>query len=60
MKDFWTYSGSLTSPPCTEGIRWWVAGDTWMVSAEQMRAILGVSTFIAGVEQVVWAHGVNV
>lgn len=59
FSDFWTYSGSLTSPPCTEGIRWWVARNTLWVGNAQMQAILGVSTFSARVEQEVWLHGIN-
>jgi len=59
FNDFWTYEGSLTSPPCTEGIRWWVARNTLYVSIEQMQAILAVSTFSARVEQEVWMHGIN-
>ncbi|KUJ11002.1 carbonic anhydrase [Mollisia scopiformis] len=60
FSDFWTYMGSLTSPPCTEGIRWWVARNTLFVGVDQMRDILGVSTFSARVEQEVWLHGINV
>lgn len=59
FSDFWTYSGSLTSPPCTEGIRWWVARNTLWVGNAQMQAVLGVSTFSARVEQEVWLHGIN-
>lgn len=59
FNDFWTYQGSLTSPPCTENIRWWVARNTMYVSVEQMQAILAVSTFSARVEQEVWMHGIN-
>ncbi|CZT07058.1 related to carbonic anhydrase precursor [Rhynchosporium agropyri] len=59
FNDFWTYEGSLTSPPCTEGIRWWVARNTMYVSIQQMQAILAISTFSARVEQEVWMHGIN-
>lgn len=54
FNEFWTYKGSLTSPPCTEGIRWFVARNVLFVSVEQMQAILAVSTYSARVEQEVW------
>jgi carbonic anhydrase len=60
FREFWTYRGSLTSPPCTEGIRWYVARNVLFVSNEQMQAILGVSTFSARAEQEVWLHAINV
>lgn len=60
FSDFWTYRGSLTSPPCTEGIRWWVARNVLFVGHAQMREILRGSTYSARVEQEVWMHGVNV
>jgi carbonic anhydrase len=33
------YSGSLTTPPCSEGVRWVVARDPIQASAEQISAI---------------------
>ncbi|KAI9053890.1 hypothetical protein LZ554_002835 [Drepanopeziza brunnea f. sp. 'monogermtubi'] len=59
FSDFWTYSGSLTSPPCTEGIRFWVARNPLYVSVRQMQAILAVSTYSARAEQEVWLHAIN-
>lgn len=52
--------GSLTSPPCTEGLRWFVARNIMFVSDEQMQAILRVSTYSARAEQEVWRHDINV
>ncbi|KAF5868937.1 putative carbonic anhydrase protein [Botrytis fragariae] len=59
-KDFWTYEGSLTSPPCTEGMRWFVAGKKMLVGTEQMQEILAVSTYSAREEQGIWGHNINV
>jgi len=59
FNEFWTYQGSLTSPPCTEGIRWFVARQTLFTGVEQMQAILGASTYSARAEQEVWQHRIN-
>lgn len=56
FSDFWTYEGSLTSPPCTQGIRWFVAKTVLLTSVEQMQELLGVSTYSARVEHDVWQH----
>lgn len=56
---FWTYEGSLTSPPCTEGIRFFVAGPVLTASDEQLQALLGASKYSARAEQPVWLHRVN-
>lgn len=59
FNEFWTYKGSLTSPPCTEGIRWFVSRATAFTSVDQMRAILGACTYSAREEQEVWLHEIN-
>jgi carbonic anhydrase len=59
FNEFWTYKGSLTSPPCTEGIRWFVARNVLFASVQQMQHILSVSTYSARVEQEVWQHQIN-
>jgi carbonic anhydrase len=33
---YWTYMGSLTTPPCTEGVLWMVMKQPLQVSAEQV------------------------
>ncbi|KAJ8105247.1 hypothetical protein OPT61_g10295 [Boeremia exigua] len=55
-KEFWAYEGSLTSPPCSEGVRWFVAREVLLVSTEQMQRLLGVGACSARVEQQVWEH----
>ncbi|OJD35135.1 carbonic anhydrase [Diplodia corticola] len=59
FEEFWTYKGSLTSPPCTEGKRWFVARETMWTSVPQMREILRVSTFSARAVQREWLHDLN-
>jgi len=60
FKEMWTYRGSLTSPPCREGIRFFIARNIMFVSNAQMQDILRVSTYSARAEQEVWMHEINV
>ncbi|MGA8087969.1 MAG: carbonic anhydrase family protein [Terracidiphilus sp.] len=37
-RGYWTYMGSLTTPPCTEGVRWFVFEEEISLNLEQLRA----------------------
>lgn len=36
-RGYWTYMGSLTTPPCTEGVRWFVMEQDVAISREQVQ-----------------------
>lgn len=37
-RGYWTYMGSLSTPPCTEGVRWFVMEDDMTLSRDQLKA----------------------
>lgn len=37
LDDFWSYSGSLTTPPCTEGVKWSVLKQVQPISGTQLK-----------------------
>ncbi len=39
--EFYIYEGSLTTPPCTEGVNWFVRRKCMEASAEQIKALSG-------------------
>lgn len=39
---YWTYTGSLTVPPCTEGVKWFVMQQPMTVGRTQLRAFQAV------------------
>jgi carbonic anhydrase len=41
-RGYWTYMGSLTTPPCTEGVRWFVFEQELSISRDQLRAFAGI------------------
>lgn len=59
VEEFWTYQGSLTTPPCSEGLRWFLPKQELIVSEAQMVEILAASRFSHRVTQEVWLHDIN-
>jgi carbonic anhydrase len=37
-RGYWTFEGSLTTPPCTEGVRWFVLEQEMSISRSQLQA----------------------
>lgn len=56
---YWSYSGSLTTPPCSEGLRWFVARDVMVLGDEQLQALVNVSHYSARPTQRSWLHDVG-
>lgn len=59
VEEFWTYKGSLTTPPCSEGLRWFLPKQELIVNEQQMVEILAASRFSHRVTQEVWLHDIN-
>lgn len=41
-RGYWTYMGSLTTPPCTEGVRWFVMEQQVTLSRDQLRTFANI------------------
>jgi len=39
VEDYWHYNGSLTTPPCSQGVKWYVAKKHIHASVEQIEAM---------------------
>ena len=39
MRRYWSYDGSFTTPPCTEGIKWSVVTEVQSISSEQLKKL---------------------
>ena len=39
-RGYWTYTGSLSAPPCTEGVRWIVYENDLSLSLDQLRTFM--------------------
>lgn len=42
IEKFWHYNGSLTTPPCSEGVKWYVAQENIYASEEQIEEMAGL------------------
>jgi carbonic anhydrase len=52
---YWTYTGSLSTPPCTEGVRWFIFEQELTLSRDQLRAFAAI--FKVNSRPVQDAHG---
>lgn len=41
-RGYWTYIGSKTTPPCTEGVRWFVYQDVLGISRAQLQTFISI------------------
>jgi carbonic anhydrase len=63
VRETWRVTGlirGVSTPPCSEGLRWWVSGKMITVSQLQMGALLGISEFSSRGEQKIQAHAMSV
>ncbi len=58
-KDYFSYRGSLTRPPCTEGVRWYVLRTPLEVAADDLERLKGVIGSSARPLQEVGSRDVN-
>jgi carbonic anhydrase len=54
-RGYWTYMGSLTTPPCTEGVRWFVFEQQVTLSRDQLRTF--VDLYKINTREIQDAHG---
>ena len=54
-RGYWTYEGSLTAPPCTEGVQWFVMQQEVGISRTQLRTFAALYKVNSRLEQP--AHG---
>jgi len=54
-RSYWTYQGSLTTPPCTEGVRWFVFEQEVSLSRDQWKTYAAI--FKANTRPLQEAHG---
>ena len=38
-RGYWTYTGSMLTPPCAEGVRWYIFAEDLSISRDQFRAL---------------------
>jgi carbonic anhydrase len=58
-RDYFHYEGSLTTPPCTEGIKWYVMEETLRFSARQIDDYIGLVKFNARPVQPLYSRKVE-
>lgn len=58
---FISYSGSLTTPPCTEGIAWTLLDTPQSISSSQVRLLSHFLTFqwMRVIQLAVWIQGMS-
>ena len=47
-RDFYNYSGSLTTPPCSEGVKWFVLNDSITISESQVNSYENILQNVSG------------